>query len=129
MKASRMSGAPNFAFAPVPSTSTKSAPPLAGSAGCFAILDPSMPPWPERSSFTNVKETTLRFLFDRQGQISTRKQLIEAVWSDPYAVGNRTVDVHIGRLRKAFAGHRKLRIRMVYGAGYALETTIVLPMS
>ncbi|WP_246799904.1 helix-turn-helix domain-containing protein [Rhizobium indicum] len=58
---------------------------------------------------------------DRHGQISTRKQLIEAVWSDPHAVERRTVDVHIGRLRKAFAGLRNLRIRTVYGAGYALE--------
>ena len=59
-----MSGAPNFASAPVPSMSTKSAPPLAGSAGCFAILDPSMPPWPGRSSFTNVKETTMTICID-----------------------------------------------------------------
>ncbi|MGO7185987.1 response regulator transcription factor [Rhizobium brockwellii] len=83
----------------------------------------------KRIALAPMEIRILRFLFDRQGQISTRKQLIEAVWSDPYAVGNRTVDVHIGRLRKAFAGHRKLRIRTVYGAGYALETTIVLPMS
>ncbi|MGO8064171.1 winged helix-turn-helix domain-containing protein [Rhizobium leguminosarum] len=71
----------------------------------------------------------LKFLLDRQGQISTRKQLIEAVWSDPHAVENRTVDVHIGRLRKAFAGLRNLRIRTVYGSGYALDTTIDLRMS
>ncbi|MGO8004148.1 winged helix-turn-helix domain-containing protein [Rhizobium ruizarguesonis] len=63
----------------------------------------------------------LRFLLERQGQISTREQLIEAVWPDPHTVESRTVDVHIGRLRKAFAGLRNLRIRTVYGAGYVLD--------
>ncbi|TBX99430.1 hypothetical protein E0I94_35405, partial [Rhizobium laguerreae] len=48
----------------VPSTSTKSAPPLAGSAGCFAILDPCIPPWPRAASFTNVKETTMTTCID-----------------------------------------------------------------
>ncbi|MBX4860467.1 response regulator transcription factor [Rhizobium sophorae] len=63
----------------------------------------------------------LRFLLERQGQISSREQLIEAVWPDPHTVESRTVDVHIGRLRKAFAGLRNLRIRTVYGAGYVLD--------
>ncbi|MFW8588299.1 helix-turn-helix domain-containing protein [Rhizobium beringeri] len=71
----------------------------------------------------------LRFLLERQGQVSTREQLIEAVWPDPHTVESRTVDVHIGRLRRAFAGLRNLRIRTAYGAGYALETTIDLRMS
>ncbi|WP_417119421.1 helix-turn-helix domain-containing protein [Rhizobium leguminosarum] len=52
----------------------------------------------------------------------------EAVWPVPHAVESRTFDVHIGRLRKAFAGLRNLRIRTVYGAGYALDTTINLRM-
>ncbi|MBY5827721.1 hypothetical protein HFN54_35630 [Rhizobium leguminosarum] len=38
--------------------------------------------------------------------------------SDPHAVESRTVDVHIGKLRKAFVGLRNVRIRA--GAGYAL---------
>ncbi|QKK33055.1 response regulator transcription factor (plasmid) [Rhizobium indicum] len=75
----------------------------------------------KRVALAPIEMRILRFLLDRHGQISTRKQLIEAVWSDPHAVERRTVDVHIGRLRKAFAGLRNLRIRTVYGAGYALE--------
>ena len=63
----------------------------------------------------------LRFLLERQGRISTREHLIEAVWPDPHTVESRTVDVHIGRLRKAVAGLRNLRIRTVYGAGYVLD--------
>ncbi|WP_037172384.1 response regulator transcription factor [Rhizobium sp. Pop5] len=62
-----------------------------------------------------------KFLLERHGQISTRKQLLEAVWPNPHVVGNRTVDVHIGRLRRAFAGFGNLRIRAVYGSGYTLE--------
>ncbi|PDT10474.1 transcriptional regulator [Rhizobium sp. M1] len=75
----------------------------------------------KRIALAPMEVRILRFLLERQGQVSTRGQLIEAVWSDPHAVESRTVDVHIGRLRKAFAGLRNLRIRTVYGAGYALE--------
>ncbi|MCW0019255.1 response regulator transcription factor [Rhizobium sp. BT-226] len=75
----------------------------------------------KRMALAPVEMRILRFLLDRQGQITTRKQLIEGVWPDPHAVERRTVDVHIGRLRKAFAELRNLRIRTVYGAGYALE--------
>jgi DNA-binding response OmpR family regulator len=75
----------------------------------------------KRITLAPMELRILRFLLERQGQISTRKQLIEAVWPDPHAVESRTVDVHIGRLRNAFTGLRNLRIRTVYGAGYALE--------
>ncbi|MBB3137040.1 two-component system phosphate regulon response regulator PhoB [Rhizobium pisi] len=75
----------------------------------------------KRIALSPMEMRILKFLLERQGQISTRAQLIEAVWPDPCAVESRTVDVHIGRLRKAFAGLSNLRIRTVYGAGYALE--------
>lgn len=75
----------------------------------------------KRIALAPMEVRILKFLSKRQGKVSTRKQLIEAVWPDPRAVESRTVDVHIGRLRKAFAGLRNLRIRTVYGAGYALE--------
>ncbi|NDK49459.1 winged helix-turn-helix transcriptional regulator [Rhizobium laguerreae] len=77
----------------------------------------------KRVALAPMEMRILRFLLERQGQISTREQLLEGVWRDPHAVESRTVDVHIGRLRKAFAGLRGLRIRTIYGAGYALETT------
>ncbi|MBY3095557.1 winged helix-turn-helix transcriptional regulator, partial [Rhizobium laguerreae] len=78
----------------------------------------------KRIALAPMEMKILRFLFEKQGQISTRKQLIEGVWLHPRAVETRTVDVHIGRLRKAFAGLRNLRIRTIYGAGYALDTTM-----
>ncbi|KPH04858.1 response regulator transcription factor (plasmid) [Rhizobium acidisoli] len=75
----------------------------------------------KRIALAPMEARILRFLLKKHGQVSTREQLIEAVWPDRHAVMNRTVDVHIGRLRKAVAGLRNLRVRTVYGAGYALE--------
>ncbi|NEJ73372.1 DNA-binding response regulator [Rhizobium phaseoli] len=75
----------------------------------------------KRISLAPMEVRILRFLLERQGQISTRQQLIEAAWPDRHAVESRTVDVHIGRLRRAIAELRDLRVRTVYGAGYALE--------
>ena len=74
-----------------------------------------------RIALAPMEMRIFKFLLERQGQISTRMQLIEAVWPAPHAVESRTVDVHIGRLRKAFAGLRNLKIRTRYGVGYALE--------
>ncbi|MDK4732025.1 response regulator transcription factor [Rhizobium sp. CNPSo 3490] len=75
----------------------------------------------KRINLAPIEARILRFLVGRQGEISTREQLIEAVWPNPRAVDRRTVDVHIGRLRRATAGVRNLRIRTVYGVGYAAE--------
>ncbi|MBB2671344.1 UNVERIFIED_ORG: two-component system phosphate regulon response regulator PhoB [Rhizobium etli] len=75
----------------------------------------------KRVALTPLEIRILRFLLERHGEISTRMQVIEAAWLDPHAVETRTVDVHIGRLRKAFTGRSNLRIRTVYGAGYILE--------
>ncbi|MBB4192974.1 two-component system phosphate regulon response regulator PhoB [Rhizobium aethiopicum] len=75
----------------------------------------------KRVALAPMEVRILRFLLERQGQISSRKQLIAAVWPDPHDVGKRTIDVHIGRLRRAVADLRNLRIRTVYGAGYTLE--------
>nr|WP_246713627.1 winged helix-turn-helix domain-containing protein [Rhizobium esperanzae] len=73
----------------------------------------------KRITLAPIEARILRFLLERQWQITTREQLIKAVWPNPHAVGSRTVDVHIGRLRKAFAGFANLQVRTVYGAGYA----------
>lgn len=75
----------------------------------------------KRITLAPVEVRILRFLIERQGQVSTREELIEAVWLDSHSVESRTVDVHIGRLRRAFSGSGNLRIRTVYGAGYILE--------
>jgi DNA-binding response OmpR family regulator len=56
------------------------------------------------------------------GQIFLREQLIEAVWGFDHEGDERTVDVHIKRLRERFAAYTHLfRIITVRGLGYRLE--------
>ena len=58
----------------------------------------------------------------RPGQVFSREQLLDAVWGHDVYVEARTVDVHIGRLRKALKmSERKDPIRTVRSAGYALR--------
>ena len=56
------------------------------------------------------------------GRVHSREQLLDAVWGESVYVDERTVDVHIGRLRKSLMVARMPDpIRTVRGAGYALE--------
>lgn len=64
----------------------------------------------------------LEFFMLAPGRVFSRVQLLDGVWGDNIYVDDRTVDVHIGRLRKAInIGRVKDPIRTVRGAGYALE--------
>ncbi len=64
----------------------------------------------------------LDFLMQRPGRVFSRERLLDAVWGANTYVEVRTVDVHVGRLRKALriAGAPDL-IRTVRSAGYALD--------
>jgi two-component system, OmpR family, phosphate regulon response regulator PhoB len=63
----------------------------------------------------------LEFLMESPGRVFTRTQLLDGVWGRDVYVDERTVDVHIGRLRKAInRGMERDPIRTVRGAGYAL---------
>jgi two-component system phosphate regulon response regulator PhoB len=63
----------------------------------------------------------LEFLMENPGRVFTRSQLLDGVWGRDVYVDERTVDVHIGRLRKSInRGKEKDLIRTVRGAGYAL---------
>ncbi len=63
----------------------------------------------------------LEFMMENPGRVFTRTQLLDGVWGRAVYVDERTVDVHIGRLRKAInRGKEKDPIRTVRGAGYAL---------
>jgi two-component system phosphate regulon response regulator PhoB len=63
----------------------------------------------------------LEFMMESPGRVFTRSQLLDGVWGRDVYVDERTVDVHIGRLRKAInRGKEKDPIRTVRGAGYAL---------
>ena len=65
----------------------------------------------------------LEFFMQAPGRVFTRGQLLDGVWGNDVYVDERTVDVHIGRLRKALVrGWRTDPIRTVRGAGYSFET-------
>jgi len=64
----------------------------------------------------------LDYLMQHPGRVFSREQLLDAVWGSDVYVEARTVDVHIGRLRKALnAGADADPIRTVRSAGYSLE--------
>ncbi len=65
----------------------------------------------------------LDYLMQHPGRVFSREQLLDAVWGSDVYVEARTVDVHIGRLRKALNdGVEEDPIRTVRSAGYSLET-------
>jgi DNA-binding response OmpR family regulator len=69
------------------------------------------------------KEFALLFkLASAPGRTFTRDQLIEDIWGYDFAGNERTLDVHINRLRERFPEERhSFRIRTIRGLGYRLE--------
>ena len=63
----------------------------------------------------------LSTFMEKPGRVWSREQLLDRVWGRDIYVDTRTVDVHIGRLRKALGKHGGGDpLRTVRGAGYAL---------
>ena len=66
----------------------------------------------------------LDHLMGKPGRVFSRAQLLDSVWGLSAEIDERTVDVHIGRLRKALSKEmEKDPIRTVRGAGYAFDET------
>jgi two-component system phosphate regulon response regulator PhoB len=66
----------------------------------------------------------LEFLMEKPGRVYSRSQLIDGVWARDAEIDERTVDVHVGRLRKALDQDRIANpIRTVRGSGYAFDET------
>ncbi len=64
----------------------------------------------------------LEFLMQSPGRVFSREHLLNAVWGHDVYIDERTVDVHVGRLRKAISLPRKSDpIRTVRGAGYSFN--------
>ena len=64
----------------------------------------------------------LEFLMERPGRVFTREQLLDGVWGSEVYIDERTVDVHVGRLRKALnRGNDNDPIRTVRGSGYSID--------
>ena len=64
----------------------------------------------------------LEYLMRHPGRVYSREQLLDGVWGNDVYVDERTVDVQVGRLRKAInRGREADPIRTVRGAGYAFD--------
>ena len=66
----------------------------------------------------------LEYLLERPGRVFSRAQLLDGVWGHAMEIDDRTVDVSIGRLRKALSkGRERDPIRTVRSIGYAFDET------
>ena len=64
----------------------------------------------------------LEFLMQSPGRVYTREQLLDGVWGRDIYIDERTVDVHVGRLRRALNRGRAIDpIRTVRGTGYSFD--------
>jgi two-component system, OmpR family, phosphate regulon response regulator PhoB len=67
----------------------------------------------------------LEYLMQSAGRVFTRGQLLDRIWSMDKEVDERTVDVHIGRLRKNLSrGKEKDPIRTVRSSGYSFDERV-----
>ncbi len=67
----------------------------------------------------------LEFFLTHHGKVYSRAQLLDQVWGRSTYIEERTVDVHIRRLRKILAGHgREELIQTVRGFGYRFSETV-----
>ena len=70
----------------------------------------------------------LEYLLEKPGRVFSRAQLLDGVWGQAAEIDERTVDVHVGRLRKALSrGRERDPIRTVRGTGYAFDETFGKP--
>ena len=64
----------------------------------------------------------LYFLASNPNHVYTREQLLNNIWGYDYIGDNRTVDVHIKRLREKFKEHEAWALSTVWGIGYKFES-------
>jgi two-component system phosphate regulon response regulator PhoB len=107
----------------------RTSPAVAGDVASFAdlVLDRELCRVRRGKRDVHLGPTEFRLLdalMQRPGRVFSREQLLDRVWGQDVYVEIRTVDVHIGRLRKALnrRGDRD-PIRTVRSSGYALDET------
>jgi two-component system phosphate regulon response regulator PhoB len=107
----------------------RTAPALAGDVASFAdlVLDRQACRVRRGKRDVHLGPTEFRLLdtlIQRPGRVFSREQLLDRVWGHDVYVEIRTVDVHIGRLRKALNRRGDTDpIRTVRSSGYALDET------
>ncbi len=66
----------------------------------------------------------LERLMEKQGRVLSRGQLLDALWGEAAEIGDRTVDVHVARLRKKLSrGREQDPVRTVRNVGYVFDET------
>ena len=68
----------------------------------------------------------LHYLMAHAERVHSRSQLLDKVWGDHVFIEERTVDVHMKRLREALGVQAGQMVETVRGAGYRLTTQIVM---
>jgi len=74
-----------------------------------------------RVDLTPLQFRLLEALMQKPEIVWSRQELIDAVWGQGAIVEPRTVDIHIGHIRRALARYRPNLVRTVQGWGYALD--------
>ena len=67
----------------------------------------------------------LHYLMTHAERVQSRSQLLDKVWGDHVFIEERTVDVHVKRLREALGASAGQMIETVRGAGYRLTAHVV----
>ena len=75
----------------------------------------------QRITLTPTEFRLLRFLIANPGRVYSRQQLLDNVWGDHVYIEDRTVDIHIRRLRVALGPAAEQMVETVRGAGYKLS--------
>ena len=68
--------------------------------------------------FAKKEFKLLKLLISKPGKVFTREEILEKVWGSDIVVGDRTIDVHIRKLREKLADHY---VKTVKGVGYKFE--------
>lgn len=77
----------------------------------------------EQVKVTSTEYLLLSFLYSRRDRVFTRSELLDHVWGNQNDIEERTVDVHIRRLRKALKPYKAdFYVKTVRGFGYCFST-------
>jgi len=77
----------------------------------------------QRLALSPAEFKLLHFLLTHPGRVYSRAQLLDQVWGDHVYIEERTVDVHVKRLRESLAGAASM-VETVRGAGYRLTAQV-----
>lgn len=72
-------------------------------------------------SIAHKEYQLLELLMSHAGRVLSRRELLDHVWGAGYPDGNKTIDVHILRLRRKLTRDGACPIRTVRGLGYVFD--------